>query len=210
MKKLMAALLVLTLMLTSVCAFAAEPVSGGWSPRLKLSEIKNDKAAQAALKVAQEHFDGVKLKALGVLGTQVVAGTNYCILCYGTTVTLEPKPGLYKVYVYEDLKGNAEIDHVDELKLKNKPTGGWKLTSAKKDLTLESAAKTALKKATAKLVGASYKALAVLGRAKNSDGFALLCKKTLSDAAATTGLVVVTLRKSGDAWKVKSVTDVDF
>ena len=43
------------------------------------------------------------------IGSQVVAGMNYCLLCKVTAVAPDAKPQYRLVYIYEDLNGNAEI-----------------------------------------------------------------------------------------------------
>ena len=49
------------------------------------------------------------------MATQLVAGTNYCILCQVSPVVPEPELKWALVYVYADLQGNAEIKNVYEL-----------------------------------------------------------------------------------------------
>lgn len=66
---------------------------------------------------ANEEYDGVTLSPLALIGTQVVAGTNYRVICLGTTVTEEPRTGLYVADVYEDLEGNATFTDVREVRL---------------------------------------------------------------------------------------------
>ena len=60
---------------------------------------------------------GVSYAPIAVLGTQLVAGKNYCILAYGTTVTANPMTNLYAVYVYEKLDGTAEVTAISALDL---------------------------------------------------------------------------------------------
>ena len=43
------------------------------------------------------------------IGSQVVAGMNYCQLCKVTAVAPDAKPQYRLVYIYEELNGNAEI-----------------------------------------------------------------------------------------------------
>jgi len=58
---------------------------------------------------------GLSLSSIAVLGTQVVSGTNYRILAYGTLVTAEPQTDLYVVDVYSSLDGKAEITSISPL-----------------------------------------------------------------------------------------------
>lgn len=52
---------------------------------------------------------GAEYEPVAVIGTQVVSGTNYAILCAITTVTENPVTNFEMVYVYENLEGNCEI-----------------------------------------------------------------------------------------------------
>lgn len=52
---------------------------------------------------------GASYEPVAVIGTQVVSGTNYAILCAITTVTENPVTNFEMVYVYENLEGNCEI-----------------------------------------------------------------------------------------------------
>lgn len=69
-----------------------------------------DKAAEGA------DWSWSKVAPLAYLGSQVVAGTNYSLLCRGETKGNDPACMLV-VTVYEDLDGNAEITNVYGLDL---------------------------------------------------------------------------------------------
>lgn len=85
---------------------SAPPVVGGWT-------ITEDAAltdeAQAAFDKALDGLTGVGYTPLALLGTQLVSGTNYCILCEAKVVYPDAVPYYALVYVYADLQGNAEI-----------------------------------------------------------------------------------------------------
>lgn len=115
MKKTMIRLVLLTLALT-LCAVSAsaEAMLGGWEiTKAEASAIPED--AQAAFDKAMEQLDGADYTPVALLATQVVAGTNYCILCQVTPVVPDPVPAWALVYIYADLEGNAEILNVYEL-----------------------------------------------------------------------------------------------
>lgn len=116
MKKLICLLLVLSL-LTVCCisALAEEPtLAGGWSAS-ESTEITED--ARTAFDKAMEGFVGVGYEPVALLGTQVVAGLNYCLLCKGTTVTLEPRTFYALVYIWAALDGSAQILDIQEIDL---------------------------------------------------------------------------------------------
>ena len=92
---------------------ASEELLGGWEMA--------DHEAQELPEDAQKAFDTVKDKLtdgeytpVSLLATQLVAGTNYCILCQVT-----PKDNAGQkwtlVYIYADLQGNAEIMNTYDL-----------------------------------------------------------------------------------------------
>ena len=113
MKKLITILLALILCAGAVAA-AEAPAAGGWSlPAAEPQPLPED--AQAAFDRAMEGLDGANYTPVALLGTQVVAGTNYCLLCQVTPVTPNPEPVWALVYIYADLQGNAEILNVYEL-----------------------------------------------------------------------------------------------
>lgn len=94
---------------------SADQLAGGWSvPEDAIgSEIPED--AQAAFNKAAEQFTGSDIEPLALLGTQVVAGTNYAFICKSTLTTQEPVSGIQIVTVYADLEGNAEITNISTL-----------------------------------------------------------------------------------------------
>ena len=65
--------------------------------------------ARDAFDRALDGLVGVNYTPLALLGTQLVAGTNYCFLCEATVVYPGAQPYYALVYVYEDLQGGAEI-----------------------------------------------------------------------------------------------------
>ena len=53
----------------------------------------------------------------GWLGSQIVAGTNHCILCQRTVVYPGAQPVYTLVYLYEKLDGTVEILNMCDLDL---------------------------------------------------------------------------------------------
>lgn len=58
---------------------------------------------------------GAVYEPVQLLGTQVVAGTNYALLCRVTGVYPDAVPEYCVVYVYADLEGNASLQEVQDL-----------------------------------------------------------------------------------------------
>ena len=89
-----------------------EPLLGGWRAT-DSPEIPED--AREAFDKALEGLVGVRYTPVACLGTQVVAGTNFCILCQAQQVVPDPVPYYALVYVYRDLQGGAELLGIEPL-----------------------------------------------------------------------------------------------
>ena len=89
-----------------------EELVGGWTQPASPAMTKE---AQAAFDKAMEGFVGVSYRPVELLGTQVVAGTNYRILCDAQVVYPGAEPYQAVVTIYQDLDGNAEILDITEL-----------------------------------------------------------------------------------------------
>ena len=92
-------------------------LAGGWQVNDDIEPTPLPDDAQKAFDKAVEGFDGNKLTPMALLGTQVVSGTNYAILCGSELVTEEPVTNLQVVTVYADLEGKAEITNICTLDL---------------------------------------------------------------------------------------------
>ena len=87
---------------------------GGWNiPVLEGTALPED--AQAAFDKATGQLVGAMYTPVALMGTQLVAGTNYCILCQITPVVPDAVPSWNLVYIYADLEGNADITNIYEL-----------------------------------------------------------------------------------------------
>lgn len=90
---------------------------GAWEIRALDEGVTLPGGAEEAFQKALQNYDGVSLKPIALLGTQVVAGTNYLVLCEGAPVVQNPTESLYVAQVYEDLEGNAQFSSVQTLDL---------------------------------------------------------------------------------------------
>ena len=88
------------------------PLDGGWTVA---DDPMISEELQAALEKALDGLVGVAYQPVACLGTQVVAGVNYAILCQQTAIVPDAEPTWVIVYLYEDLQGNAEILNVADL-----------------------------------------------------------------------------------------------
>lgn len=87
-------------------------LAGGWNVTDTFGVANMPADAQKAFDSALEGLTGVDYQPMALLGRQVVSGTNYAILCHGSTVTAEPVNNIYVVFVYEDLEGKASVNNI--------------------------------------------------------------------------------------------------
>lgn len=88
-----------------------EQLAGGWNCA-EAAGGKLDATVQKAFDKASEGMTGVSYEPLALLGSQVVAGSNYAILCKATPVTAESVSALAVVIVYADLNDGAEVTSI--------------------------------------------------------------------------------------------------
>ena len=81
-------------------------LAGGWEE--PETPVLTDEA-KAALTKASEALTGAEYAPIALIGTQVVAGTNYMILCKATPTVPDADSYYIIVTVYADLAGGAEI-----------------------------------------------------------------------------------------------------
>ncbi len=91
---------------STIEAIVTADLDGGWYAP-ETPEVT--KEAKNALEKASETLTGATYSPVALLGTQVVAGTNYALLCEMTSTVPDYSSEYVTVYVYEDLQGNAEI-----------------------------------------------------------------------------------------------------
>ncbi len=87
-------------------------VAGGWQVSY---EPEMTEALSVVFSKALEELVGVDYEPIACLGTQVVAGTNYCFLAKATVVYPGALPKLVLVYVYEDFSGNATLMNIADM-----------------------------------------------------------------------------------------------
>ena len=117
MKKLLCILMVCLLALT-LCAPAlaeeAEPLAGGWTP-IEGDPTQISEDVLTAFAKATEDLEGCTYTPVALLAAQVVAGTNYCLLCQTRLVTPEAPVGYALVYLCAAPDGSASLLKVQEI-----------------------------------------------------------------------------------------------
>ena len=116
MKKMIALLLTLMMslsLLVPVFAEETEPAAGGWTVNAEDPTLIPEEALEAFNK-ATEELVGCDYEPIALLGSQVVAGTNYCLLCKCTVVT----PVSYVLmYIYSGVDGTNEVLDIQDITL---------------------------------------------------------------------------------------------
>ena len=117
MKKLLC-LILAGLMALSLCvsalAEASEPVAGGWTA-MEGDPTQIPEEVLTAFTKATEELTGCDYMPVALLATQLVAGTNYCLLCQTRLVTPEAPVGYALVYLCAALDGSASLLKVQEV-----------------------------------------------------------------------------------------------
>ena len=199
-------------------------LEGGWEITQGSLAPADNPDAKEAFDKALEGLTGCDYDLIAVLGSQVVAGTNYSYLCRETIVFPDAEPDFAVLNVYEDLNGNAEItgdkplplpDASDNSSVSASETDSsaalkWSINQDDANLDAHEEAKDAFEKATAGDSSASYDPVAYIGSRENGSNteYAVFC--STSEGGSTKGFCAVTISAdaSGSA-SVVSTSDVD-
>ena len=119
MKKMIALLLTLMMslsLLIPVFAEETEPAAGGWAVNADDPTLIPEEALEAFNK-ATEELVGCDYEPIALLGSQVVAGTNYCLLCKCTVVTPDAPVSYVLMYIYSGVDGTHEVLDIQDITL---------------------------------------------------------------------------------------------
>ncbi len=86
---------------------------GNWEVNSGDTSLDANPGVKEAFEKATENLDGYNYEPIALLGSQVVSGTNFCLLVRGTPVVPQGKPSFFLMYIYLDLKGNAQITRIN-------------------------------------------------------------------------------------------------
>lgn len=180
------------------------PITGGWAINNDFDGT-DDANAMSAFEKATEDLDGYRYDVAAVLGSQIVAGTNYLYLCRAEMVVPDAKPEYVILKVYEDLEGNAEITGSLRL-LEGKE--GWEYNDANPYMDENEEVKVAFDKALEGLTGVEYKPIAYIGYKDNS--YAVLTKITITSVEPLTSLSMVYITKTDGGAMIDDIYDIDM
>ena len=180
------------------------PITGGWVINNDFDGT-DDANAMSAFEKATEDLDGYRYDVAAVLGSQIVAGTNYLYLCRAEMVVPDAKPEYVILKVYEDLEGNAEITGSLRL-LEGKE--GWEYNDANPYMDENEEVNDAFDKALEGLTGVEYKPIAYIGHKDNS--YAVLTKITITSVEPLTSLSMVYITKTDSGAMIDDIYDIDM
>ena len=172
MKKALILLLTLCMLITSVPVFAAN--TGEWSTGKSTYSFVTPGQIKLFRK-ATKGIGGVAYKPVALLAKQLVSGTNYIYLSYGTTVTLKPECSWYILSAYKNLDKKVSLNSIEKISIEDIKTsenprtgildGGFYILPFKKNLSaLPAKARTAFRKATKTYSKYELSPIALLGK----------------------------------------------
>lgn len=210
MKKIFTVIMAIVLTMALAVAAVAEPAQmGGWNTCSAEENTVTENAVNA-LEKAQQKLLGAEYTAIAVLGTQLVAGTNYAILCAVTPVVPDAKVASYAVvYVYEALDGECTVTDIQDVTpVSEGVLGGWTVNDGT-DTEVYGEAVKALEAAAANLTGASYQAVALTAtQLVNGVNYSLICAITPVVPGATAHYAMVTVYANGAECTITEVQDI--
>ena len=180
------------------------PITGGWAINNDFDGT-DDANAMSAFEKATEDLDGYRYDVAAVLGSQIVAGTNYLYLCRAEMGVPDAKPEYVILKVYEVFEGNAEITGSLRL-LEGKE--GWEYNDANPYMDENEEVKAAFDKALEGLTGVEYKPIAYIGHKDNS--YAVLTKITIASVEPMTSLSMVYITKTDSGAMIDDIYDIDM
>lgn len=189
-------------------AYTDMPISGGWSVNESSNvSLSKNPEAKAAFRKATAELVGVNYQAIALLGTQIVAGTNYAVLCRSTAVYPDAQPEIQIMYIYEDLEGNAEITGFQTI-IGEQLAGGFTANGGKLAIKSNKSIYKTYKKAMKGLTGVSYAPAAYLGsQVVAGTNYMVLCRSQVVYPNAPYEWSLVTVNK--DIEGKSSLVDIE-
>lgn len=164
-------------------------------------------------KICEKAFadtSGVSYAPVALIGTQIVAGTNYCILFRMAPVIPDPTETYELGYLYQDLDGNVEVTDIVDSQIETNLSdsdGGWTQPDSP-ELTED--VSQVFENAVSGLTGVGYTPLALLStQVVSGTNYRIFCEKTATTQEAESEYCILTVYQdlNGNA----EITDVaDF
>ena len=181
--------------------------TGAWTINSQKLKTKLPKDVKEAFDKAMEGFTGSTLESVAYVGSHVVAGANYMILCRATTTTETPEVTYQMVIIYADLDGNAELTSMKEFditeyvegegtKEQEMLAGGWTVPEDAAGSAIPKDAKAVYDKMmeTVTWEWGEVDLLAFLGdQVVAGTNYSFLCKGTLTEDESAQRIFVLTI-----------------
>lgn len=96
-------------------------LAGGWmlTDELSGSDAVLPADVKTAFDKAMGGLLGVNYEPVAYLGSQLVAGHNYAVLCKASVVSAEPASAMTVIIIYADLQGNASLLSINPFPIHN-------------------------------------------------------------------------------------------
>ena len=96
-------------------------LAGGWmlTDELSGSDAVLPADVKTAFDKAMGGLLGVNYEPVAYLGSQLVAGHNYAVLCKASVVSAEPARAMAVIIIYADLQGNASLLSINPFPIHN-------------------------------------------------------------------------------------------
>lgn len=182
---------------------ATNEIQGGWNINTSSTAMSKNAKAKAAFEKVTENINGVTYEPIAVLGTQVVSGSNYAVLCRKTPSNPSAASEVVVMYIYDSLDGSAKVTGfktvIDESDKDGYTVNAGKFAiSNRKNRTVYNTYRKAVKEVS----GTTYKPVLYMGKRTGSGrNYMLLCrtKDAGSDAEYQWSIVTVNKSASGNA-----------
>lgn len=135
---------------------------GGWELNLDDPSLERHADARAAFEKLSKSLKDARYEGIALLGRQVVAGTNYAILCRVRPAASSEGVRFELIYVYEDLEGAVQMTG-KRILLEGGAIGAYMPNEGERALERHAEAKAAFDMALTGLAGVSYEPVAYLG-----------------------------------------------
>ncbi len=186
-----------------VIADMTNDIQGGWNINTSSTAMSKNAKAKAAFEKVTENINGVTYEPIAVLGTQVVSGSNYAVLCRKTPSNPSAASQVVVMYIYVSLDGNAKVTGFKTVIDESEKNGyivntGKFAISNRKNRTVYNTYRKAVKEVS----GTTYKPVLYMGKQTGSGrNYMLLCrtKDASSDAEYQWSIVTVNKSASGNA-----------
>lgn len=188
-----------------------------------LKAVELPERAQSAFDKAAADYSESVLTPVALLGTQIVAGTNYSVLCLSAP---ENRPSSLAVAtIYEDLSGNASVQGLVPFLLEEYAAveenaggteallpGGWAVNQDFAEASLPSNVQKTFDLALEGFTGSGFVPVALLGsQIVAGTNHAVLCLRTPVTADPAPQICVLTVTEGLDgSGTILSICDVDI